>query len=392
MTEAPTGVVADDVLPSGRVRRRAARHRQLPTAPAELIDFLVSERYPARGGDEPVRVPGQPRRRARPGVRAVRHRPDRPAHARPGEIDAQSRRRGSTAGRRSSRRDRRARTACRAGSSSSWPSPPTVFLCVFYVWPFVDAARPTACGSTNHRDARGPIRRGRSCGSPSGRRWSSTVATLAIGLFPAWAISRFTFPGRRLLSGALTAVFVLPTVVVGAAFVALLPDSLDRSVWAIIGAHVVFNLAVVVRTVGASWSQLPDDLDHAAATLGAGPWPTFRHVTLPLIRPAVVAAAAIVFLFTFTSFGVDQGARRCRHGRRSRSRCGVRPRNSVTSVGRRRWPCCSCASWGWRSGGRRDRSAGTRTSSSARRIPRCGARVGRQRWLVAASAGGAARR
>ena len=64
---------------------------------------------------------------------------------------------------------------------------------------------------------------------------------------------------------------MLPTVVVGAAFVALLPDSLDHSVWAIIGAHVVFNLAVVVRTVGASWSQLPHDLDHAAATLGAGP-------------------------------------------------------------------------------------------------------------------------
>ena len=94
---------------------------------------------------------------------------------------------------------------------------------------------------------------------------------VVLGMFPAWAVARYAFPGRRLLSGALTAVFVLPTVVVGAAFVALLPDSLDHSVWAIIAAHVVFNLAVVVRTVGATWSQLPYDLTHAAATLGAAP-------------------------------------------------------------------------------------------------------------------------
>ena len=180
---------------------------------------------------------------------------------------------------------------------------PTLFLCTFYLWPFV-----TLLGRGLRLDAIGDT-----LAAPSTWRvvwftlWQatvSTICTIVVGMFPTWAIARFTFPGRRLLSGALTAVFVLPTVVIGAAFVALMPDSLDRSVWAIIGAHVVFNLAVVVRTVGAAWSQLPADIEHAAATLGAGPWATFRHVTLPLIRPAVVAAAAIVFLFTFTSFGV----------------------------------------------------------------------------------------
>ena len=180
---------------------------------------------------------------------------------------------------------------------------PTAFLLVFYAWPFatllahglrIDAISDTLREDTTWRVVWFTV-------------WQaviSTAATIVLGMFPAWAVARYAFPGRRLLSGALTAVFVLPTVVVGAAFVALLPDSLERSVWAIIGAHVVFNLAVVVRTVGASWSQLPHDLEHAAATLGAGPWRAFRSVTLPLIRPAVVAAAAIVFLFTFTSFGV----------------------------------------------------------------------------------------
>jgi thiamine transport system permease protein len=66
----------------------------------------------------------------------------------------------------------------------------------------------------------------------------------------------------------------------------------------------VFNLAVVVRTVGAAWERIPDDLEHAAATLGASPLRAFSTVTLPLLRPAIAAAAAIVFLFTFTSFGV----------------------------------------------------------------------------------------
>ena len=107
-----------------------------------------------------------------------------------------------------------------------------------------------------------------------------------------------------MLLGLLTAAFVLPTVVMGAAFSALLPDSLDRSVWAILCAHVVFNLAVVVRTVGAVWERLPPDLEAAAATLGASPWRVLREVTLPLLRPALTAAGAIVFLFTFTSFGV----------------------------------------------------------------------------------------
>jgi thiamine transport system permease protein len=90
----------------------------------------------------------------------------------------------------------------------------------------------------------------------------------------------------------------------GAAVLALLPDGWERGVGPILLAHVIFNLAVVVRTVGAVWDHLPPDLEAAAATLGASPWRAFREVTLPLLRPAILAAASIVFVFTFTSFGV----------------------------------------------------------------------------------------
>ena len=90
----------------------------------------------------------------------------------------------------------------------------------------------------------------------------------------------------------------------GAAVLAMLPAGTERGVPAILAAHVLFNLAVVVRTVGAVWDHLPTDLEAAAATLGASPWRAFREVTLPLLRPAILAAASIIFVFTFTSYGV----------------------------------------------------------------------------------------
>ena len=265
---------------------------------------------------------------------------------------------------------------------------PTAFLLVFYAWPFVTllahGLRIDAVTDTLRSDATWRV-----VWFTVWQAVVSTAATLVLGMLPAWALARYTFPGRRLLYGALTAVFVLPTVVVGAAFVALLPESLDRSVWAIVGAHVVFNLAVVVRTVGASWSQLPYDLEHAAATLGAGPVRTFRSVTLPLLRPAVVAAGAIVFLFTFTSFGVIRVL-----GGVGRATIEVevwRRATQLGDVGRAATLtvlqlCLLAGTVGWAARSqRRHAHAVERSGIPQRRRPR-----GRQRWLVAGTALGTA--
>ena len=180
---------------------------------------------------------------------------------------------------------------------------PIVGLAIFYVWPFVNLL----VEAVDTESITTVVGRSRTWSIVWFTTWQaivSTLLTIVVGLVPAWVIARFEFAGRRLLLSLLTAVFVLPTVVMGAAFLALLPDSIDRTVWAVLGAHVVFNLAVVVRTVGTLWERLPADMDHAAATLGASPVVVFREITLPLIRPALTAAAAIIFLFTFTSFGV----------------------------------------------------------------------------------------
>jgi len=132
----------------------------------------------------------------------------------------------------------------------------------------------------------------------------STVLTLAVGLPLAWATARLAFRGRGLVRALVVVPFVLPTVVVATAFLALLPPSLQQGVVPILLAHVFFNVAVVVRVVGGYWSRLDPRLWDAAATLGASPAQRLRQLTLPALRPALAAASALTFLFCFTSFGV----------------------------------------------------------------------------------------
>jgi thiamine transport system permease protein len=139
----------------------------------------------------------------------------------------------------------------------------------------------------------------------------STVLTLAVGVPFAAVLARFRFPGHDVVRALVAVPFVLPTVVVATAFTAVLGRGgplaslgWGRGVAPILLAHVFFNVAVVVRTVGGSWANLDPRPVDAARVLGASRVRTFVHVTLPRLAPALTAAATIVFLFTFTSFGV----------------------------------------------------------------------------------------
>jgi thiamine transport system permease protein len=151
----------------------------------------------------------------------------------------------------------------------------------------------------------------------------STALTLLLGLPAAWVFARFDFPGRRVLRALTVVPFVLPTVVVGSAFLALMgPRSpLNALAEVLFGAdvpqlrlggaggarhvaQVFYNIAVIIRLVGGMWAHIDPRSEEAARMLGASPWRTFREITWPLLRPAVISAASIVFLFTVTSFGV----------------------------------------------------------------------------------------
>lgn len=151
----------------------------------------------------------------------------------------------------------------------------------------------------------------------------STLLTLALGLPGAYVLAHYRFPGRSLLRALTGVAFVLPTLVVAAAFNALLgpsgwvnlglmrllgldqpPLQITYSLTAILLAHVFYNTTIVLRLVGDFWARLDPRFSQAARVLGAPPWQAFRTVTLPLLAPAVAAAALLVFLFCFTSFGV----------------------------------------------------------------------------------------
>jgi thiamine transport system permease protein len=190
---------------------------------------------------------------------------------------------------------------------------PIAFLAVFFAWPLVTVL---------HRGL---------AGTGTGAAWEvltspgvpdavvttlvlaalGTAGSVALGVPAAWALYRLRWRGQMVARALVAVPFVLPTVVVAAAFGALFARGgilgfagLDQSVTAIVCALVFFNVSVVTRVVGSAWASLDPGAQLAARTLGASRWRAFRTVTLPALAPALGAAAAVVLLFCSTSFGI----------------------------------------------------------------------------------------
>lgn len=132
----------------------------------------------------------------------------------------------------------------------------------------------------------------------------SVVATCIVAAPITWLLARYEFRGRRLLRAMATVGFLLPSVVVGAGFLAVLPRSLHYTMFAVVLAHAYFNIAVIVRIVGARLEMLDHRLAAAARTLGASSRYSFVTITLPLVRTALASAALVVFLYCFSSFAI----------------------------------------------------------------------------------------
>ncbi len=151
----------------------------------------------------------------------------------------------------------------------------------------------------------------------------STALTLLVGLPGAYLLARYEFPGKSLIQALTGIPFVMPTLVVAAAFNALLgpsgwgnlllmrllglsqpPVQFTNTIYAILIAHIFYNTTIVLRMVGDFWSHIDPRISHAAQMLGANRWRVLREITLPLLMPAITAAALLVFIFDFTSFGV----------------------------------------------------------------------------------------
>ncbi len=191
---------------------------------------------------------------------------------------------------------------------------PLTFLGIFFAWPVV-ALVGRGFWADGGIDVSGFVdvfaepRTRRLIGLTLAQAGAGTVLAVVLGLPVAYVLYRCSFPGRMAARVLVAVPFVLPTVVVGVAFRSLLvgplaPLHLDESFAGIVLALVFFNLSVVVRTVGGLWERLDPRAEQAARTLGAGPGRTWWTVTLPALAPAIGSAAAVVFLFCATAFGV----------------------------------------------------------------------------------------
>lgn len=191
------------------------------------------------------------------------------------------------------------------GLITRWPAAavaavPLGFLAVFFLWP-VAAIVGRGLSTGGVADVLASADTWQVVTFTLGQATASTALALLAGLPVAFLLARCRLPGLWLVRVVVLVPFVLPTVVVGLAFRALLPDG---GVLAIVLANAFFNVAVVARTVSGLWTHLDRRAEDAARALGASRLRTFTSVVLPALTPAVGSAAAVVFLFCATSFGV----------------------------------------------------------------------------------------
>ena len=132
-----------------------------------------------------------------------------------------------------------------------------------------------------------------------------TPLSLAIGTLTAYALVRYRFPGRGLVATLVMAPLVMPQIVLGIAllnYFSLL--GLIDSLTGLILGHLVVTLPFTVRLVSISVHNLDPALERAAQNLGATPLQTFWRVTLPLLRPGIVAGAIFAAIISFGELAV----------------------------------------------------------------------------------------
>jgi putative spermidine/putrescine transport system permease protein len=135
---------------------------------------------------------------------------------------------------------------------------------------------------------------------------AATLVGLVVGVPAALAIARRRFPGRGFINTLLLMPLVVPGIVLGTSlYVAQIETEILTGLpllgqkLGLVVAHVLVVVPWVVRLVTASLAGRDPSVEEAAQSLGATPWTTFRRVTLPMIRPGIVAGAMFGFVMSF---------------------------------------------------------------------------------------------
>jgi putative spermidine/putrescine transport system permease protein len=141
----------------------------------------------------------------------------------------------------------------------------------------------------------------------------ATLIALALGTLAALAISRYRFFGRDTVSFLIILPIALPGIVTGMALNATFTQVLgvDLSLFTVIVGHATFCIVVVFNNAVARLRRSGTSLEEASMDLGANSWRTFRFVTFPTLRTALVAGGLLAFALSFdeiivTTFTIGQ--------------------------------------------------------------------------------------
>jgi putative spermidine/putrescine transport system permease protein len=128
---------------------------------------------------------------------------------------------------------------------------------------------------------------------------SSILATI-LGTAAAYGLVRGRIPGATAIMACLMLPIVVPGMITAAALFGIYRGlGLNGTLTGLIIGHTVLHIPYVVATVASALRVQDAQLEQAAATLGAPPWATFRHVTLPLIMPAVLSSLLVAMILSF---------------------------------------------------------------------------------------------
>ncbi|TDC57347.1 ABC transporter permease [Actinomadura sp. KC345] len=131
----------------------------------------------------------------------------------------------------------------------------------------------------------------------------STLVTTVLGTSAGLALGRYRFRGEGAAGLLLFMAISCPEIVMGASLLSMFVTfGLPRGHLTILVAHVMFSVAFVAVTVRARAAGIDPAVEEAAQDLGAGPWTRFRLVTLPMIRPGVLAGALLAFVLSVDDF------------------------------------------------------------------------------------------
>jgi spermidine/putrescine transport system permease protein len=140
---------------------------------------------------------------------------------------------------------------------------------------------------------------------------SSTAIATVLGTLLAFGMDRCDFPGRRWFNRLLYLPIFIPDIVMAVAlllFYSLARGWLglfDLGLGTMICGHVTFQIPFVAIVIRARLAGLDPSLDEAARDLGASEWRAFRHVTLPLIIPGIIAGGMLAFTLSLDDFVVS---------------------------------------------------------------------------------------